>query len=65
LTCLLQIDADPDPVSDQAYNFDADPDADPYLEFYLMLMRIRMRIQVAKMMGTHADPDPQHCLESH
>ncbi len=25
----MQIDADPDPVSDPAYNFDADPDADP------------------------------------
>ncbi len=37
------------------HHFDADPDADFYL------MRMRMRIQVFKMMGIHADPDPQHC----
>jgi hypothetical protein len=40
LAFYLQID--PDPVSDRAYHFDADPD------FYLM--QIRMRIQVTKMM---------------
>jgi hypothetical protein len=36
------MDADPDPVLDPAYHFDADADPD----FYLM----RMRIQVTKMM---------------
>jgi hypothetical protein len=53
--CHKQIVVDPDPVSDPACHFDADPD------FYLM----RMRIQVTKMKGIHADPDadsdPQHC----
>ncbi len=28
LACHLQIDADPDPGSDPAYHFDADPDPD-------------------------------------
>jgi hypothetical protein len=49
LGCRLQIDADPNPVPDPAYHYDADPD------FYLM------RIQVTKMMRIHADPDAQHC----
>jgi hypothetical protein len=31
LACPLQIDADPDPVLDPAYHFDADPDSDFYL----------------------------------
>jgi hypothetical protein len=59
LACHLQIDADPVPVPDPAYHFDADPDAvlDPV--FCLMRMWIRMRIQVTTMM-IHADPDPQH-----
>jgi hypothetical protein len=38
----LQIDADPDPVLDLAYQFDADPGP----EFYLMLLWIWIRIQV-------------------
>jgi hypothetical protein len=46
LACHLQIDADPDPVLDSAYNCDADPDADPNPDadpdFYLMRMRIRI-----------------------
>jgi hypothetical protein len=53
LACHLQIDADPYPVPDPAYRFDADPD----LDFYLMWMRI----QVTKMMWIH--PDPQHCFQ--
>ncbi len=56
----VQIDADPDPVSDPSYHFDADPD----LDFYLMWMRIRSGIQVTKMMRIPADPDPQHWLLS-
>ncbi len=49
----LQIDADPDEVTDPAYNFEADPGSDRDPDFYLM----RMRIQVNKMMRIHADPD--------
>jgi hypothetical protein len=49
MACLLQIDADPDPVSDPAYHFDANLDADPNPVFYLMRMRIRMRIHGTKM----------------
>ncbi len=48
LACHLQIDADPDPVTDSSYHFDADPDP----AFCLM----RRRIQVTKMMRMHADP---------
>ncbi len=61
LAYYLQIDADPDPVLDPSYHFDADPDANPDPDFYLM----RMRIQVTKNDADpepDADPDPQHCL---
>jgi hypothetical protein len=33
LACHLQIDADPDPDLNPAYNFDADPDSDPTFQF--------------------------------
>jgi hypothetical protein len=38
VACHLQIDADPVPVPDPAYHFDADPESD----FYLMRMPKRM-----------------------
>jgi hypothetical protein len=37
----LQIDADPDEVTDPAYNFEADPGSDRDPDFYLMRMRIQ------------------------
>jgi hypothetical protein len=52
LACHLQTVVDPDPATDPAYHFDADP----HPNFYLM----RMRIKVTKMMRIHLDPDPQH-----
>jgi hypothetical protein len=61
LDCHLQIDADQNPVPDQAYHFYADLDADP--GFYLMRTRIRIRIQVIKMVWIHEDPDPQYCVK--
>jgi hypothetical protein len=36
LACHLQIDADPEPVPDPAYHFDADPHPD----YYFMRTRI-------------------------
>ncbi len=33
LACRLQTDADPDPVPDPVYHFDADPYADPVPDF--------------------------------
>jgi hypothetical protein len=47
LACHLQIDADPDPVPDPAFHFDADPDVDPF--YYLM------RVHFTKMMRIHVD----------
>jgi hypothetical protein len=44
LTCHLQTDADPDPVPEPAYHFDAVPD------FYFTQMRILERIQVTLVM---------------
>jgi hypothetical protein len=46
------MNADPDPVPDPAYKFDADPD------FYLM----RMRIQVTKMVRIRNTAQYRKCL---
>jgi hypothetical protein len=50
VACHLQIDAGPDPVSDKAYHFEADPgyqnDADPDAD-----------------LDADPDADPQQCLQ--
>jgi hypothetical protein len=66
LACHLQIDADPDPVRDPNYHFDADLDpvfifdADPDPDFLVDADADRVADPGDQNYG---DPDSQHCSQ--